>query len=532
MSRKDFQRNTAQALQQRDYRRLVALCRKARQDDPAFADAWFLESVAAEAGRDLAAAIELVDKALGLSPGNVEYLVQKARYHSQASQDEAAKAAAQAALKAGASSAQQLDTLGVVLTRLGEYSTAAEALRRAARSAPQQPQIHFNLAAAEQFLGNDAAAEEHYQQVLRLAPGHARSYWALSELQKNRVDSKHEGAMRRLMAQPGISDRDGLYLAHALARVEENRGDYAAAVELLCAAKARRRASLKYDFASDRALFDALRAKFQEPAAAVVPRTDTSKAQRPLFIVGMPRTGTTLVERILTAHTQVQTLGEQQALPQAVKHLSGAAGASVLSEEVVVRSEFSDTKLADTYAALLNTRLRALGEPSTYVIDKMPLNFLYVGFILAHIPDAKIVVLRRHPMDAGLSNFRQLFALDYSYYNYSYDLRDTGRYVAAFESLMAHWESLYPGKFFSLQYETLVADAEPQVRGLLQYLELPWEAACLEFHKQGGAIATPSGAQVREPLYSSAIGRWRRYGEALSPLREVLLAEDVALVER
>lgn len=526
MDKKAFHRDTSQALQRREFARLVKLCRSARAADPAFADAWFLESVAAEEGRDLAAAIELVTKALGLSPGNAEYLVQKARYHSQASQDQAAKEAAYAAHEAGANSAQQLDTLGVVLTRLGDYEKAAEVLRQAAAGAPNQAQVHFNLAAAEQFLGNDQAAVASYESVLQLAPAHARSYWALSELTKNKVNARYETAMRRL-ATHKLNDRDGLYLAHALARIDESRGEMAAAIGRLSDAKARRRAALGYDFASDRRLFRSL----QDKSYALPSTTISDGQQRPLFIVGMPRTGTTLVERILTAHPQIETLGEQQALPQSVKHLSTAPGSTVLSEDVVAGVSVEGDQLASTYANLLRTRTAALDGASSYVIDKMPLNFLYLGFILSYMPQAKVVVLRRHPMDAGLSNFRQLFALDYSYYNYSYDLQDTGRYVAGFENLMAHWEDLFEGRFLSVRYEQLVAEPEPEVRALLSYLALDWEPACLDFHKQGGAVATPSAAQVREPLYQSAVGRWKRYGDVLSPLRDALSEEGIAFAD-
>ncbi|EED32499.1 sulfotransferase [gamma proteobacterium NOR5-3] len=528
MTHSNFKKDTAQAVQERDFPRLLKLCRAAQEADPLFADAWFLESVAAEAGRDMAAAIKLVSKALELSPGNIEYLVQKARYHSQVSQDEAAKKTADAAIAAGPRTAQQLDTLGVVLTRLGDYLTAANLLRNAAAAAPKHPQIRFNLAAAEQFLGNDAAAVENYEAVIRLAPGHARSYWALSELQKNKSNTQYETSLRTLAANPRLSDRDSLYVAHALARIEESRGDTNAAIKRLVLAKAHRRKALQYDFTSDQRMFNALQNKHY---AADNSPAKTAGHRQPLFIVGMPRTGTTLLERMLTAHPLIATLGEQQALPQAVKHLSGVKGHSVLSEAVVANANIHGQELEDRYAALLKTRTDALPGMPRYVIDKMPLNFLYLGFIFSHMPQARVVVLRRHPMDAGLSNFRQLFALDYSYYNYSYDLADTGRYVASFESLLRHWEQLLGPRLLSVQYEDLVAGPEPEIRRLLARLELHWDPACLEFHKQGGAVATPSASQVREPLYSTAVGRWRRYGDALLPLRKALLDGGIAIPE-
>ena len=167
-------------------------------------------------------------------------------------------------------------------------------------------------------------------------------------------------------------------------------------------------------------------------------------------------------------------------------------------------------------------RTQALGDELSYHIDKTPLNALLVGHIARHLPDAKIILLRRHAMDAGLSNFRQLFSLDYSYYNYSYDLQDTGRYIAAFEALMTHWRGVLGNRLHVVDYEDLVAEPEQRLREALAYLQLPWQDQCLNFHAGSGAIATPSNSQVRQPVYRTAVARWKRYSEALQPLRDAL----------
>lgn len=533
MDRAAFQQASQRALAARDFRKLVALCRQMRSSDESFADAWFLESVAAEAGRNLGAALKLVDRAISLDGKNAEYWVQKARYHAQVSQERESLNATQQALSLGASAPAQLDTLGVVLTRAGDHEGAAKVLRKAAAGKGGHPQIHFNLAAAEQFLGNDEAARQHFEQVIALQPGHARSYWALAELGKNAVSDRHEAAMRALAEKPALSDSDALYLAHALARIEESRGDYDTAVERLAAAKARRRARFDYRFESDRRLFDAMRKHFST-RDQVAPQSDAGGASEdpaPLFIVGLPRSGTTLVERIVTAHSGVETLGELQALPMVLKSLSGAPGREVLSAAVVEALDGKSPPLAEAYASALAPRREKLASQPHYLIDKMPLNFFYLGYIARLMPRARILLLRRQPMDAGLSNFRQLFALEYSYYNYSYDLADIGRYVAAFESLMDHWQALLGERVHSVHYEDLVDDPEPVVRGVLDYLDLPWDEACLDFHHRGGAVATPSASQVRQPLYRDAVGRWRRYGDALKPLQDTLLAAGVDVAQ-
>lgn len=532
MDRPSFQKAAQLLLRQRNYRQLQALCQSMRAADPAYAEAWFLESVVAEAGRNPGAALRLIAQAIELSPDNPEYWTQKARYHAQVNQVGQASDCANRALALGVSAPAQLDTLGVVLTRAGDYGAAAKALRRAVKGREDHPQYQFNLAAAEQFLGNDDRARQHFERVIALQPEHARSYWALSELEKNDVDDRHEAAMRQLAAKPDISDRDGLYLAHALARIEENRGHYGAAIELLAQAKARRREHFDYSFEKDRALFAGLRGAFDSAAdVAPVSAPVDSALPVPLFIVGLPRTGTTLVERILSSHPQVASLGELQELPQAIKRLSGVAGPEVLSPEVIAQSCGRDMDLARSYLDAVKPRLDALAQPPRHFIDKTPHNFFYLGYIARLMPRARMVLLRRDPLDAGLSNYRQLFALDYSYYNYSYDLQDTGRYCAAFEKLADHWESLLGPRLSSLRYEHLVADPEPLIRAVLDYVELPWDDACLNFHRNAAAVATPSASQVRQPLYRDAIGRWRRYGDALKPLQDALIAEGVAVAQ-
>lgn len=500
-----------------------------RSADPEFADAWFLESVAAEAGKNLRAALKLVGKAIELNPKSAEYWVQKSRYHAQANQVGDAMDAARRALALGVDAPGQLDTLGVVLTRAGDYEAAAQALRRAVKGQPENPQMQFNLASAEQFLGNDAVARQHFEAVISLEPRHARSYWALSELEKTDVSGRHEAAMLKLAASPGLDPRDGLYLAHALARIDERRGDYEQAITRLVDAKAQRRANFDYSFANDQRLFEAVTAAFpSEREVAPVASEDTAgEGPAPLFIVGMPRSGTTLLERIVSSHSAVDTLGELQVLPAVLHVLSKAGGNQVFSADVVEALGSNSPPLAASYASALAPRMALLNSSPTFVVDKLPLNFFFLGYIAKLIPRARILLLRRNPMDVGLSNFRQLFALEFSYYNYNYDLSDTGRYVAGFEKLITHWERVLGPRLHSVRYESLVADPEPVIRGALDYLALPWEDACLEFHRGGGAVATPSAAQVRQPLYGSAVGRWQRYGASLQPLQDALVSAGV-----
>jgi hypothetical protein len=240
----------------------------------------------------------------------------------------------------------------------------------------------------------------------------------------------------------------------------------------------------------------------------------------------MPRTGTTLVERILSSHSQVATAGESQNFGVLLKRACGTTSSQVLDAATLEKSLGVDLQaLGRDYLE----RTRPADQPQLRFVDKMPLNFFYLGHIARALPAASIVVLRRHPLDTGLSNFRQLFATGFSYYDYARDLRDIGRYYAQFDRLIAHWQATLPGRVHEVRYEALVADQLAETERLLAHCRLPWEETCLRFERNERAVATASAVQVRQPLYASSVGRWRRYQRHLQPLIDELRTAGVAL---
>ena len=522
MNSKDFDSASAKALRIGNFRQLVALCRAMRSENPLYADAWFLESVAAEVGGNLPAALKLVDRALEIDRANPEYLTQKARYHSSANQDAEAGNAADMAVSVGVRSSQSMNTLGVVYTRLGRHENALNLLIQAADLKPADPEVIFNLAASMQFMGRHDDARKNYERVTQLQPDNARGYWALSELEKVDVSDRHERSMRALAQRPGLSDRDELYLAHALFRIDESRGEYSAALTRLRAAKNRRRKSLRYEFDQDAALFNAVIESFMTVQPTKDEHAPRVPLRTPLFVVGLPRTGTTLVEQILTAHSKVASLGELQDLPTAVKRLSGDTGSKVISPKIIESTVRGAIPLERVYLDSIAPRLKNVPPEASYFIDKTPLNLFMLGYVMRFMPRAKVILLRRDPMDAVLSNYRQLFSADYSYYNYSYDLEDTASYVAAFETLVEHWKAVLGDRMLAIDYEQLVGEPESLSRAMIDYLGLDWEPSCLRFFENKRAVATPSASQVRTPVYSSAVGRWRKYGSILEPAKRKL----------
>ncbi|MEZ5490600.1 MAG: sulfotransferase [Gammaproteobacteria bacterium] len=514
-------KRATRALNSGDYPGLQRLSKQILSLDRKQADAWFFMSLVAEAGRQPGHALQFVERALEITPTHVEYLTQKAKLHSLLNNYSQTKACADRATRTGPERALVLDTLGVIYTRLGEFEKACDLLKQAVSREPDNPQFLFNLGSAEQFLGHEDAARAAYSAAIAHKPDFSRAHWAWSELEKNQPEP---GRLEHLLALhercSGSSDR--LYLSHAISRAYEKLGDFDTAFTYLKNAKQQRRTEIQYSVETDLALFKAIRETFAasppEPAASDV------LDGRPLFIIGMPRSGTTLLERIVSSHSQAVSLGELQEFPHAVKRVAGTRSPLVLDPETVrAAADRNMSEIGSHYARALADRIPA----GQQFIDKLPLNFLCVGFILAALPRAKIICLRRNALDTCLSNYRQLFALNFSYYNYHYDLADTARFYGAFHRLMEFWQALYPERFTQLYYEELVTDPEPSIRSTLQFLGLGWEPDCLAFHQQGGAVATASAPQVRQPLYNSAIARWKKYEKHLAPAMKVLDAEGI-----
>jgi hypothetical protein len=296
------------------------------------------------------------------------------------------------------------------------------------------------------------------------------------------------------------------------------------AFEHLTVGKAAKRRMLAYSIDDDRVLFEALARHFD--VRSLVSAAPGHPDDSPVFVVGMPRSGTTLVERILSSHSAVVSAGESQNFGVCLKRAAGTNSNRVLDVETLVSAMEID--LAAVGRSYVETT-RPQGTAAARFVDKMPLNFFYVGFIHLALPNAKVICLRRDPMDTCLSNLRQLFALGFSYYNYAYDLGDIGRYYVLFDALISHWNGVLPGKLLEVSYERLVANQENETRRLLQFCGLPFEPACLDFHANAAPVATASAVQVRAPLYTGAVGRWRRYGKVLDGLRAELLAAGIAL---
>ena len=490
-------------------------------DDPTDAEGHFLLGIAESGAGRIQAGITHIDRAVTLDPQG-EYRAQLARLFTLVRRDGDAAQTLRNAEQAPPADALSRDTMGCVYARLGDHAAALPHFAEAVRLDPSNPEYRYNQAVTLNFLGHTDEADAALEALLAVAPGDARAHHLLASLRKQTPERNHverlDGALSASPAGPGR-----LLLGYALAKELEDVGQPHAALDRLCAANAEHRRTLGYSFARDAAAFDAIEAAW--PKLATAPATSPS-SEAPIFIIGMPRTGTTLVDRIISSHPEVESAGELQAMPLAVKLAAGTRTRTVLDPETIAAATACDMGgIGRDYLARASHHRR---DPALRFTDKFPGNFQYAGFIARALPAARIVCLRRHPMDTVLSNFRNLFAVSSRYYDYSYDLLDIAAYHVRFDRLMALWREALPGRVLEVRYEDLVADQAGETRRILAHCGLEWSDTCLAFHANAAPVSTPSAAQVRRPIYGDSVARWKRHAALLEPVRRFYEQSGIA----
>ncbi|MGE3930919.1 MAG: sulfotransferase [Hyphomonadaceae bacterium] len=414
--------------------------------------------------------------------------------------------------------ASYLNLKAAVLARLGEYGESIALYETVLKTHPAQPKVWMSYGHALKTEGRAQDSIAAYRKSVQMAPAFGEGWWSLANLKTFSFSDADVAAMQGALKHERLDPEDRYHLHYALGKALEDRRAYEDSFTHYARGAALRRERLDYNAGSVTEQVDRARAFFT-PEQLQHMASHACAAADPIFIIGLPRSGSTLIEQMLSSHSQVEGTMELPDLGMIARRLG----------EKKVKHERS--KYPEALATLEPDALRALGEDylrttriqrktgRPYFIDKMPNNWLHVGLILAILPNAKIIDVRRHPMAAGFSAFKQHFARGQGF---SYSLDDIGRYYRDYVRMLAHIDRVWPGRVHRVHYEAVVSDTEAELRRLLGYCGLPFEEECLRFYDNQRAVRTASSEQVRQPIFSDAVEHWRHYEPHLDDLKRAL----------
>lgn len=490
---------------------------------PDDAQVHFMAGVADLQTRQVSSALAALLKASQLEPGRADYVAHYSKALALVRRLREACVAADQAMALAHDDPLILDMLGQVYLQANAIVPSATAFRRAVALRPGHAPFRFNLGYALAAMGDIPNAERELEACIGLEPRHWAAHLSLAKLQRQTVQSQHCERLRSLLERHGRDPGAQIFLNIALGKEYEDLGDYPMAFEHYARGKAAARSVRPASADRDKSMFDALIRAF--PATQAAP-AESGAAAAPIFIIGMPRTGTTLLDRIVSSHPDVYSAGELQNFATLLQQASGSRVALLSMPDIAAHTRHVDwPQLGAAY--IESTRPATAGKPR--FTDDMPHNFLYAGFIARALPNARILCLRRDPLDTCIGNFRHLFKAESGFYDYSLDVLDTGRYYIQFDRLMAHWRDVLPGRILEVSYESLVEAPETSIRQVLAFCGLSWNDACLRFESNTTPVNTPNAWQVRAPIYKTAMGRWRHYAPQLHALRALLADAGIPL---
>jgi tetratricopeptide (TPR) repeat protein len=476
-----------------------------------------LAQVAARLGRD-EDALTLLERCLELAPDFASARYAYAMMLNRRNEPSRALAEAERLLAAEPRNPGYRNLAAAILSRLGEFERSSRMYADLVKEYPGNSKVWLSYGHVLKTEGRLDESIAAYRRSIAREPGFGEAYWSLANLKTFRFGAADLDAMRAAAVDTRTDDENRWHLHFALGKAFEDAGEYAASFDHYAKGNALHRARFPYDADLNTRRIDRLKATFTREFFA-------SRAgggwpdPAPIFIVGMPRAGSTLLEQILSSHSEVEGTTELPEITTMARDLRGLAE----SEDIGA--------YADVLTSMAPDAVRQLGEryvqrtlvhrktDRPYFIDKMPNNFLHVGMIHLVLPNAKIIDARRHPMACCFSNFKQHYARGQ---RFTYDLADVGRFYRDYVALMAHFDAVLPDRFHRVLYEQIVEDIETEVRRLLDYCGLPFEAECLRFFENERPVRTASSEQVRQPIYREGVDHWRHYESWLDPLKSAL----------
>ncbi|MGQ0801365.1 MAG: tetratricopeptide repeat-containing sulfotransferase family protein [Pseudomarimonas sp.] len=486
---------------------------------PTHAEVLYLASEVRMAQGENAAALSMIVAAIEAAPGQLPLLLKKARIQLALRRRADARQTAELACTLAGQDGQALWAVGRIFGLCNDLDRARALYQSALDAGCSDPSLRYDLAVGQFFAGDFAAAESNIDRMLAVTPLAGHALYRRSTLRRQTPENNHVAELQSKLAAAAANSVTHSSCLFALAKELEDLGRFEESFAALSQAAAIKRKSREYDAAGEREAIDAVRAAYDQ--SAMNEATVGHPEPGAIFIVGMPRTGSTLVERMLSCHSEVNSAGELLDFGQA------------LAEKVQQRArELPDTPMAEVarlidFAALgadYMTGARQAAPPSRWVIDKMPINFMYCGLIKKALPNARIIHVHREPMDTCYAIYQTLFNQAYPF---SCNLQELADYYATYHRLMQHWHSVMPGEILDVSYEALLSDTESEARRMLDWCGLEWQDAVLDPSASDAPATTASAAQVRQPINSRSVQKWRRYEAELAPLKAALLSAGV-----
>ncbi len=463
----------------------------------------------------------LLESAVAFEPAHVEARIDYVGVLRKRQKFEAALQQAQSLLASAPDNPRFQSLCAVEYMQMGAYDKALDLLQAVLAKLPDDAATLTTRGHALKTCGRTEEAVTSYRRALVAQPRHGEAYYALSNLKTYRFTNDELAQMRALDADVGLSQADRSYLSFALGKAYEDRRDYESAFSFYAQGNRIKRATSRYDARSLAEEFAHTRAVCG--AGFFATRQSWGADSRdPIFIVGLPRAGSTLLEQILSSHSQVDgtlELPNVLSLAQRLRRRRVEGKRAGYPQVLASLSEADCRAFGEAY--IEDTRIHRHGAP--LFIDKMPNNFRHIGLIRLMLPHARVIDARREPMACCFSGFKQLFAEGQEF---SYDLEDIGRYYRDYERLMAHWDEVLPGFVLRVRHEDVVADLEGQVRRLLDFCGLPFESACLRYYETQRSVRTPSSEQVRQPIFQDSVAQWKHFEPWLGPLQAALEERD------
>ncbi len=523
------------AIESQDIPRAITLCQQANRRFTQSANSWFATSNLAFRLKDPIAGLAAIDRAIELEPTKAQWQLHRVHLLLMKGDRHQASEAVTVLSAQKFTRYQDYADLALLLNKLGNHELSAAKYHQAIALTPdknstEKGQLHFNLASILRYLGRLDAAELSFDKAIELNPNDCEAYLQRASLRKQTLAHNHILQLSQKSRDKNNSPIGLAQIHYALAKEHEDLGHFSESFSALTSGARTRRQNMKYSLSGDLDTLESIITHFDSELMRQQHQpnqTDSGYSDdAPIFILGLPRTGSTLVERIVSSHSQVNNAGELNnfalAMMTECKKLTEQAPRS-RSELVALSKAIDFTALGQAYIDSVRPIIELNGEGKRF-IDKLPLNSLYVGLIHLALPDAKIIHVKRHPMDTCYAIYKQLFT---SGYPFSYDLNELGQYYIAHQRLMCHWQELLPGVMHAVSYEDVLADLPGQARGLIDYCGLEWQEACVDFQHNRQASTTASASQVRQGLYKTSKGRWRSFATELASLREQLEAAGI-----